>query len=559
LNNRYKVKRAAKFPLAGLLLLLLIAYTGSAPFRHLYGLEARNALFAKEMLQNGFSLIPTALGKPYPDYPGLYFWIETFFSHFSGHVNTLSAVLPSSIFAVGSVVITFFLGCRINRQCGWFAAAILATFPDFWLRASQATIDILLTFHVAAALACLFFGEESLSTRRMAYRIGAFFFMVLAFFTKGPIGIVLPAAAWGAYLLMERRFKSLFRFILISGMVAALCVAIQLWIVWRTGGGHLIREVVISQVTGRLGEKANHPPYYYATTLLANGGIWLIMALPAAGKWLRRKRDATWKDRGLAMLPGHPVTRIALIWFVITFTIFTLASTRHTRYLLPLFPALAILIAYSIDGMLRRENNRFFFFGTVISVLIAIILLAGVVAAIIFADRVFVPPTCIAIWIVTVAWIWMILKRRVEKGPRMVGLITLFLAAGLSGVNLLVIPQLSHRASGRQFTEAAEATVDPNIPVVLYRIGADGDGIKYALYSKRRPSALHFVKTKTALKVIPPPYLLISPEGPHVPVWRAVLPGKIIVPLVHGKIRSHQFGAYLIDASSKLTGTHSIS
>jgi 4-amino-4-deoxy-L-arabinose transferase-like glycosyltransferase len=549
-NDQANSKTGIGLPLAGLSLLLLIAYSCSAPFRHIYGLEARNALFAREMLQNGFSLIPTALGKPYPDYPGLYFWIETFFSRFSGHVSTLSAVLPSAIFAVGCVAIAFILGRRVNRRCGWFAAAMLATFPDFWLRASQATIDMALAFWVTAAVACLFLSRESTPHRRTAYAAGAFFCMALAFFTKGPIGIVLPVAAWGLYLLMERQFKSFFHFALLSAGVAGLCATIQLWIVWHAGGSHLLREVIVRQISGRFGEKSNHPPYYYLTSLLANGGVWLIMALPAVAGWLRRMRGATWKGRGAAILPRHRVTRIAWTWFAVTFSIFTLASTRHSRYLLPLYPALAILIGAGIDRMLRESEKPIWFSGKIPGTLTLLILVAGGLGAIFFSQRVFVPPLWIVIWIVAVAAGWMILNKYISTGSRMVGLIALFLAAGLSGVNLLVIPQLSHRASGRQFTQAAEAGVDSKIPVVLYRIDPDGDGIKYALYSKRSPSALRFVDSEAALKGIAPPYLLISREGRHAPDWKPYLAGKTIILEAHGKIRSHRFSAHLITAGS---------
>jgi 4-amino-4-deoxy-L-arabinose transferase-like glycosyltransferase len=550
-NDQANVETRIGLPLAVMSLLLLIAYTCSAPFRDLYGLEIRNALFAREMLDNGFSLIPTALGKPYPDYPGLYFWIETAFSRLAGHVTPLSAVLPSAVFAVGCVGVTFLLADRINRRTGWFAAAMLSTFPEFWLRASQATIDIPLAFHVTAAIACLFFSDASVPRRRLVYTIGAFIFMVLAFFTKGPIGIVLPVGAWGGYLLLEKRFKSIFRFALISGAVAALCVAIQLWVLWHTGGGDLIRDVIVRQITGRFADKSNHPPYYYLTSLLANGGIWLIVAIPAVAKWLTRLRQATWRDRAAQMLPRHRVTRIALTWFLVTFTIFTLASTRHSRYLLPLYPALAILIASGLDGMLRREKNRLWISETIISAPIAVILLAGVVAAFFFAQRIFVPMAWIVIWVLGVAWAWRMLKGHIESGARTVGLVVLLLATGLSGVNLLIIPQLSHKASGRQFTQAAEADVDLHIPAVLYRIDPDGDGIKFAFYSKRSPATLRFVDTDADLKAIAPPFLLIARDEHRPPVWASDLAGKTTTLVTRGRIRSHRFCAYLIEAGSR--------
>lgn len=66
--------------LTGFLLFFLLVYTWTLPFRDIYGMEVRSALMAREMLENGLSIIPKALGRHYPDYLPLYFWMETLFS-----------------------------------------------------------------------------------------------------------------------------------------------------------------------------------------------------------------------------------------------------------------------------------------------------------------------------------------------------------------------------------------------------------------------------------------------------------------------------------------------
>lgn len=145
------------FRLPGVLFIFLITYTWAKPFRDIYGLETRNALMAREMLEDGISLIPKVLGQPYPDYPPLYFWLEA-----------------------GSV-----------------------------------TIDMLLAFNITAAIFCLYFRDNSQHFRvKITYTISAVIFLIFAFLTKGLIGIVLPGISWGGYLLWERRWKHLFSFVL---------------------------------------------------------------------------------------------------------------------------------------------------------------------------------------------------------------------------------------------------------------------------------------------------------------------------------------------------------
>jgi 4-amino-4-deoxy-L-arabinose transferase-like glycosyltransferase len=136
--------------------MVLLAYTWSTSFRDIYGLEARNALMAREMLEGSLSLVPKVLGRPYPDYPPLYFWLETLFSWPFGHVCTFSAVFPSALAASGLVVLSYYLGREISYRAGWLTALILATCPEFWLKGSRATIDMLLAFEVTLALFFLY-------------------------------------------------------------------------------------------------------------------------------------------------------------------------------------------------------------------------------------------------------------------------------------------------------------------------------------------------------------------------------------------------------------------
>jgi len=87
----------------GLLFLVpIVVYTWAVPFRDIFGLEARNALMAREMIENGLTLIPRAMGRPYPDYPPLYFWFAYLFSVPVMKVTPLTIVLPSAISAAST-------------------------------------------------------------------------------------------------------------------------------------------------------------------------------------------------------------------------------------------------------------------------------------------------------------------------------------------------------------------------------------------------------------------------------------------------------------------------
>ena len=541
-------KDETRVRLAGFLLALVLAYTWVQPFREIYGLEARNALMGREMLENGLSLIPKALGRPYPDYPPLYFWLETIFSMPLGHVTPLSAALPSALSAVGLVAMTFFWGRRIDSVTGWLSALILATMPPFWLQAGRATVDMLLAFNVAAALSCFYLRDSSSrSSQKTAYAVVAAIFLVLAFLTKGPIGIVLPGVSWGGYLLWEGRWRELPGFVVFIFAIALMCVGIEWAIVYHAGGQHMVYDVVRTQVTGRIGSMRNKPFLYYIIPLLEIGGLWWLLIVTGS---LRSRKTPPENQRYsvLRQLTNrHAVIRLMITWGVGTLAVFTIASTQKARYLLPLYPAVAVFIAAWVKHF--SANSRMYtspVWGTSINAFAMALLLTAVVFCFLYPELIFVPFTYILIWLISAISGWLFVLRRINAKYYLACAILHLLFVGLIGVELMVIPAVSRRASGKAFVKAAESQVNPRLPVVVYGIRPDGDGVKYALHSNRKPSSIRFVNTMYALASIAPPYLFIT-ELPGDAALQNLLVLKNYHFVAEGNIRSHQLAAYQVD------------
>lgn len=528
------------------LFFMLCLYTWAIPFRKIFGLEARNALITREMLDGGLTIIPHAMGRPYPDYPPLFFWMAALFSMPFGHVTPLSITLPSTLSALGLVALSFRMGREINPHVGWLAALILATFPEFWMKACEGCIDMVLGFHVASAVICLHFSDQSDKAKvQSIYAWGAGIFVILGFLTKGPIGPVLTGTIWGGYLFVERRIKDVFIFFLFIAGIFAVCVLGEIIAVWFDGGGaELIRNVIHAQVTGRVSEKPNAPYYYYLIVLLGAGGLWWLWCIPGLKRFLSGLREAK-HTIFHQILPKHPINRLTLVWLVGGLTIFTLATTKHSRYLLPLFSPLSILLATGVDRMLERSELRCPQLWTgILNIFIALLLLAGTGFLLFFTEYRFVPVIWIIIWLFSVSGGWFIVRIKTRNGLRVIGLLLLFLAAGLSGTNLMVTPCLSRNASGKSFVLAAESLVADDIPVVLYGIASDGDGIKYALYSTRKPEALQFVSDHEELQHLSRPCLLITLEEKS-DLLRKIFSVEMPEIIARGAIRSCRLVAYL--------------
>ena len=529
------------------LFFMLCLYTWAIPFREIFGLEVRNALITREMLDGGLTIIPHAIGRHYPDYPSLFFWTATLFSMPFGQVTPLSVTLPSTLSAIGLVALSFRMGREINPRVGWLAALILATFPEFWMKACEGTIDMVMVFHVASAVTCLYFRDKTDRAKvQSIYALGAGIFLILGFLTKGPIGPVLTGTVWGSYLFVERRIKDILIFFLFMAGIFAVCVLGEIIAVWLHGGGaELIRKVIHAQVTGRVGERPNSPYHYYLIVLLGVGSLWWLWCIPGLKRFLSGLREAK-LTAFRQILPKHPVNRLALVWLLGGLTIFTLATTKHSRYLLPLFSPLAILLATNVDRMLERSDLPCPQIWTgILNIFIALLLLAGTGFPLFFPEYRFVPVIWIIIWLFSVSGGWLMVGIKTRNGLRVAGLLLLFLAAGLSGANLMVTPWLSRNASGKSFVLTAESLVADYIPVALYGIAPDGDGAKYALHTTRKPETLQFISEQEELRHLSRPCLLITLEEKS-NLLRKIFSAEMPEIIARGAIRSCRLVAYLL-------------
>ncbi len=106
-------------------------------------------------------------------------------------------------------------------------------------------------------------------------------------------------------------------------------------------------------------------------------------------------------------------------------------------------------------------------------------------------------------------------------------------------------PLISQKASGRSFVEAVEGAVSGDYPVAIYGLGRDGDGLKYALYSTRKPESIIFLTGPEEIARLPRPIIIVAYERD----WgqlSAVIDAARSYRLGGGSIRSKAVVAYLL-------------
>ena len=301
--------------------------------------EPRFAEASREMRQNGDFLLPRLNGDYRFDKPPLIYWSQAASYNLFGE-NDFAARLPSAIFAALTAVATLVFGTRISGwRAGLWAGLIFATCLQVFIHARAAVADMpLLLFFLGATWA----GWERVRTPSSKLWWWIFYLSLgLGFLAKGPIAL-LPILFTPVHSMLCR---SPFRFNFVSALLGLLVVlaVVGSWGIpailathgeyVRVGlGKHVLQRSIQPMEShggpGVLGYALFLP--FYFITLFFSFFPWCIF-LPACAKELWPQRDSD---------ENYLIGVVLLV-----FAVFTLIQTKLPHYVLPAYPALAILVA----------------------------------------------------------------------------------------------------------------------------------------------------------------------------------------------------------------------
>lgn len=310
--------------------------------------EPRFAQVAREMLDSANWFAPHVNGEPYMEKPPVFFWAIAAVSAPFGDVSAITARIPSVAAAVLTVLLTYSLALRLfNDRIAWWAAIVLMTTSRFWWQARTAQIDMVLTALLAVTLYAFWRQHESPSR---AWRTLFFAAIAAALLTKGPVGILFPLLLWLTFYWRRRGQRKQFPIALGAAVSIALALA---WLVparmaVSTGdAGGAIGEDFYRQVIGRvfLGVSKAQSPWYYLINLPVDLMPWtLIVPWSIVWAWRQRHTDTF---------------RLLMAWTLPALILFSAFSGKRQIYILPLYPAFAIMIAASLPSLIDDARTRY--------------------------------------------------------------------------------------------------------------------------------------------------------------------------------------------------------
>ena len=302
--------------------------------------EGRYGSVAWEMMASGDWLTPTLNGLPFFHKPPLFYWISGGALALTG--QTEIAARAGSL--VGATLGAFSLFLFTLRWSGADMARrvllVLLVQPLFFLGAQFANLDMLVAGCITATILCLAHtvlcfeaGEKYRPALMLAYVLAA-----LGILAKGLIGFVLPALVIGLWLLIRRRWRSLWALISLPGLVLFLLVAAPWFVLMQQefdGFLHYFFVVQHFQRFASSGFNNTQPVWFYPLALAACSLPCLLFGKPLLTKNFWRSGDQ--RNSDLCLLMG--LTVVCIVGF------FSLPQSKLIGYIVPAVPALAWLMA----------------------------------------------------------------------------------------------------------------------------------------------------------------------------------------------------------------------
>jgi 4-amino-4-deoxy-L-arabinose transferase-like glycosyltransferase len=307
--------------------------------------EGRNAEVAREILVLGDWVTPHYDFIPYLDKPMPFFWLAAGAYKFFG-ISEFSARLPAALAALGCLLLVYDLGRRLaGPWAALWSVLVLATSPMFMAFSRAVIFDMPLAFFITLALWAFVRGRTAEASSAWKFYMLMYAAAGAAVMVKGPVGAAVPGLIIGLYWLVYRRaplraMKPLY------GAVLLLLIAAP-WYLWADARnpGYLryffIEENFLRYVTPHFNRAK---PWYFYFEVLAVGFLpWTaLLHLPFM--------------RASAVKGSEKV--FFVLWAAVPFVFFSFSAAKQPGYILPMFPALALLMGAAIASALEATSRR---------------------------------------------------------------------------------------------------------------------------------------------------------------------------------------------------------
>lgn len=349
---------AASIPRAGVVALLLafvlVWFCSIDQRRLVHPDEGRYAEIAREMAASGDWVTPRLNGIKYFEKPALQYWITAAAYDTFGVRHWTARLWPVLAGCLGVLFIGY-VGLRMGGPTlGLYSAAALGGCVWWILNAHVLTLDAGLSFWMSVGMGGMMIAQRAEATpdEQRHWMLAAWAALALAVLSKGLIGVVLPGAVLILYSALTRDWSLWRRLHLVKGTLLFFVIAAPWFVIVSSRNAEFFDFFFIHEHFTRFltNEAKREAPWWYFVPIFVVG----ILPWLALFAWTAKR---SWTDAPTAR-NGFCWQRFALVWAAFIFVFFSLSGSKLSSYILPIFPALALVIAWQLatiaDSLLWR-------------------------------------------------------------------------------------------------------------------------------------------------------------------------------------------------------------
>ena len=470
-----------------LALAAVIYFAGLSGYPLLDPDEGRYAEIPREMLESGDFITPRLNYVKYFEKPPLFYWSVAGSMALFGQKEWAVRIVPALagfltvllIMALGKR----FFGMRTGVMAGWvyttsMVPLILARLP---------IIDGLFSLLLTATWGAWWSGYVAPAGHiKRLWFCAAWAFMGLACMTKGIAAIALTGLIILAFIILRRDFRALRAMAWIPGLLIFAIIVLPWHLAVNSRNPEFAHYYFVVQHFGRLMSEEHSRPFWYFLVIFPAGMLfWTALFFPSMVNALKRAVNAiklplnlrrekderggsgetTNGDRKAGESEG---VLFLVIWVLAVVGLFSLSRGKLVPYILPGYPAMALLIAsYIINGGIAKSSARW------CSGLTAALLLIPIPIAYYYAQNQDMLPAGSLVWPVRSAQVALLL------GSLMLGIAAfkrklIPAATGLALVLLLpamvmIVPTVAKYRKVGGFIKAMPGTLPEQIKVAEWR------------------------------------------------------------------------------------------
>jgi 4-amino-4-deoxy-L-arabinose transferase-like glycosyltransferase len=258
--------------------------------------------------------------------------------------------LPSLFGAIGAVLLTYWAALAfVSRRIAYLAGVMMATSVLLSVEARLAKTDAMLLFCCVAAMGVMARAYLSQSLGRdvsWGHALLLWTAIALGILLKGPLILMIAGLAAVSLTIADRSARWLLRLRPAPGIIWVLLLVLPWFVaIMAKSGDSFLQESVGQDLLSKVfqgQETHGAPPGYYLVLFWLT--FWPAAPLAAIAA------PAVWRER------RAPAARFLISWIVPSWIVFELVMTKLPHYVLPLYPAIAILIAREIEQRALSYN-----------------------------------------------------------------------------------------------------------------------------------------------------------------------------------------------------------